>query len=385
MPTTAFHDLYSSLAFGHFCDHLAAYRASSKEDELRQVKIGAWLGSVDVFESALLAFVLQKSRQGALGPVPHAHGRCILWADIWNQLAQGSLPESHLLDRITSGAGLHLLDSMAPANPTPENIALAHSKLCSFVELGDFHSMGEMGSCNLTGERLGIAVKGWLPRLFRLTPISSGRRERQDVDQDPPQLGMVQLSIPAPSGRILLADWFRIDQFTAAVKDASTAPSINQAFGRIHATRRYAEEFGFMSVSVGNTSPCVIERDGHLAIAELAEKPQAQGHLAGRICTDLWWATAIDFDTLVAIVARSAGSSEAIKIVNAHIQERGSDVVEVRVPAGSTLHLSFHDEDILGALACSEVPIQGLSRLHAVLSTRPLLWEPAPHRPKPRR
>jgi hypothetical protein len=389
MAHLSFDHFYPATVYQAFCHSLWAYRSSAKGDPLRPNAVDAWLDSASQFDSALLAFMEHKAQSGDLAPIAHSEGRHISWADSWNKLALRSPIESWEKEKLTSGCGVHLLSSSTPAmRPDPERlsglIASSHHHLVAMVELGDFHLMGEREKCNLTGQSLGCELVGWRARLFATVKNTAGSWERQAIQSDPPPLRVEQFSVPAPSGRILLCDWPRIDEFTQAVTENHHADSVNLAHGRIGATRRYAEEFGFMSVSVGNTSPSILARDSHFCIAQLAEDGAAEGAVAGCVCTDLWWATAIDFDTLCSIVARATGAPEAHKIVLAHIAERGADMVEIRVEPGSTLYFSFHDQGLMRNACCHEVSDAGLSDIHATLSTRPLAWEPRASGPKRR-
>jgi hypothetical protein len=106
------------------------------------------------------------------------------------------------------------------------------------------------------------------------------------------------------TGNLLVNDWFRIPEFTEAVEKRFP---LNARKGREDQTHYYAEKFGFVSVGVGNSCAGVYQ-DGNMILLghHDEEETPAPANLTdvGSVCTDLWAATFVEYETLVEIVTR---------------------------------------------------------------------------------
>lgn len=267
--------------------------------------------------------------------------------------------------------------------PTEPGISLeaAYQGLVSKVNAGamPWYDFNVDQECNETGVSVRFNIDQW-----QITAGLTPKDFKKDaLDPLPPVEKERTLAIPMTfkSEDLLVADWFRIDEFTQAVKDEAeyeSGHSINCRVGMEYATRRYAEQFGFISVSVGNSSPDIFrDKDNTLIFGHAKETKSGytckKNHV-GWICTDLWWVTAIEKSRLIEIVAGQTGDLDsATKKVETYLQE--NDVVQIKINPG-THHLYFNGHyEHFKKMAPAGAHLKGLERVFFALSEKDLRLE----------
>lgn len=411
---TSFADFYS-------LEDLEQYKAVDeawpKTDEGNLVTSGpvydAWrptrMATDDRLEEAFRDFLRTKIAAGELQPIPFAKGRNHSFADEWNRMV-GAIPDEVDRGHDTEFWRKLSLDRMAVrlAGTTGiECVRRSYVDLIAQVNAGTFEHffLDSSGQCTRTGIRLQADIVGWKARLGTVDrrPRSQGGTGAViPLSEDAPGAAVHHLTIPVPSGQLLLADWFRIPEFTSVVEVKRDEFDINLAIGRVAQTRHYAQDHGFASVFVGNSSPSIVSRDGTLAIGNALDPDEGfdRGGSQGYICTDLWWATAIDRQVLEAIVARGLiaasadAGAEALSQADAAAQAQDKvreylrkntltqlDLRAMGLPPGQNqqgepvLNLYFSDaNDRLTQFRADYVHTQDFDPLSLVLSPRELVW-----------
>lgn len=352
---------------------------------------------MEILCSAVGSLLRVKRDAGELQPVDFAHGRCHRWANAWNRFVEcDSDTESDDLLVITrSFKQAMMILTLPQAGKTEVQI---YKKLTDIMDEGcfDVHSMSAgfdcRGHCNLTGAILNIDMQaGWTPRLGVITAYPTGVTFTA-LTQDAPVSGVLMHSIPAPSGEMLVADWFVFenDLFTNLVRAGEPALSVNTEAGRAAHTQYYAREHGFMSVAVGDCSPQVLARKDHAVIGnfyddEFDERDKTtsplKGEIKGQICTDLHWASMIDkqvlLDLLSTVVPREQAEQEVATLC------QSSDVVTLQMPPGKVyFHFTAKSGDMAHFKCDGPVRINrdGINAFLIALSSEPLSWraKPAP-------
>lgn len=163
------------------------------------------------------------------------------------------------------------------------------------------------------------------------------------------------LEIPMPSGKLVMADWFRIDGFQEGIEalcgdddyDICTAKGLDQR------ARNYFEKAGIAIVQVGNTSPDAIsEADGIWRMGYFDEdhdefwtdegkrKASVLPDIQWKTCTDLWANTFADRETVISVLMASdvyTDRTSAGDALDEYIEESyGANCIDLGV---STLHL----------------------------------------------
>jgi hypothetical protein len=351
----------------------AAYKAWSEE----------YRTYCDAAEASIQSFLLELRSSRQLPQLPDMNRRTHRLANAWNALAQG-MEQPHQLQRIARKLNYALFVVGATHLSGDGKLEQAYEELIMTADRGtfDWSFLDSQEECETTGERVYFELNDWTPRLGT---IDSQCVDRNLIPLQPiPEPSVSHHIIQAPSGQLLIADWFRHEAFTQAVKDAANEDhhySINNDVGKLRLSSWYAQQHGFMSVFVGNTVPSVIERDDHLVIARIDEdgemgEPPITGNVIGSVCTDLWWASAIDRQVLTDILARTMTSDEAERTVEAMLDDPCATITSLKVPPG-TLHV-YHTarETDMQEFRSPDVLDSSIEQLWAVVSTRELMWSP---------
>ncbi len=317
---------------------------------------------------------------GKLAPIPNSKGRSSNFMDAWNAMVTGegrrySEPQymwHAILQTVSHGLVFDALDAIRESaklmGSRTEAEKIACERLIAAIEKGDAPKyMSGEHECTVTGDRLSLVIKDWRPsfshyRDGKLVPI-----------EEVPEPRIVELEVELKSGNLLIADWFRIDAFTNAVK-LEKERSINSVQGCQEFTERSLAEHGFVTVFVGNSSPRIISKNDALVLGYYDEDGDEDlaGKELGSVCTDLWWATIIEREHLVSIVARTHGEEEAERLVAAYLVEHAHVVNEVKVSPGKhMLYFAGDPEIIEERFAAKDFPM-GPIEPYFVLSNRKL-------------
>lgn len=378
-----FRDFYSRQQLGEYHRLQQDNRTHDQGDgdaAEKKSHVDAWLDALRQFEESLYEFLAEKSRRGELKPVPFVDERGLRWGNHWNRLVSGELSKYDEPLQLTGGMGLYLLSTVfghkGDSDEPAQALSQAYERLVDKVSIGThIEPSSAYGECRRTGRTFHMQMgPGWMPQYGtfdgnKFVPLDRGIGPRE----------VCHVEIPVPTGELLMGDWFRIKAFTQAVEKPDL-PSLNSEAGCIETMRHYAG-LGLLSVFVGNTMPRVIQRDEQLLVAQIDwddDKGDAQvaGEVRGAICTDLWWASAIDRQVLTNIVARQAGQQEAARLVAEMLQKQDIQTLQV---APGTYHAYWGSEaGLQKEFACDEVDASNLETLYAVISDKPLEWRPRP-------
>ena len=228
---------------------------------------------------------------------------------------------------------------------TPEIIKEKYEKLADKVTNGNFERWDlseDNCECHECGQRLRCIAKNWqiaFAVLNTRNDVFGLYKPESCIDKN-----VIELPIIFKTGELLMADWFRIPEFTKAVEfNKDNSQSINNGAGRIASTKNNLE-LGFISVVLGNCSPEVFQHDNNLVFGHIDDNvPKVANKFKskGSICTDLWATTIIEKDQLISIVQTEGklGLEESSKKVNDYLKE--NDIQTVQVTPGDYI-LKFH-------------------------------------------
>lgn len=260
--------------------------------------------------------------------------------------------------------------------PTPEAL---HDELATMALAGTFESFyTEMTPCQRSGLHLNLNLKGWVPSLQRFDHAQRKFFPLGEGDVAFPKIHHAR--IPVPSGTLLVSDWFRHDAFNAAV-DALTKgePSINSAAGCETRTRTLAEGLGVAAVYVGNTGPSAIAGEEGVRVGSWDYDNDPDAEPENTIITDLWWATMMDKQRLVDLLAKTMAPEDAVREVDHLIATQPNTIHALSVPPGDYhLYYAGEPEDFPGLFEQAGLEFEGAGDAMFVLSRTELA-------PRPRR
>lgn len=327
----------------------------------------SWFEVDSAFEAAVLSYLLAKGAAGELSPVPFCEGRGLGFVTSWGRLAAGE-PLRQFDDEVLT-ENMSSLASMAVIT------GKSYAELIESVHAG--MPLMAAGECQVTGFPVRVRLVDWTPVPGCFMPVDD-RLVWTEMTEGPPEASVRHLELLAPSGELLLADWFRLEGFDEIVSElTSDRGGVSSAHGQEAASALYATRAGFMSVAASDQDASVVVRvDGRIEIGVRASEEDApilDGTEVGVLDSDLWWVSAIDRLVLTDLLARKAGPEVALARVAKYVESGGPTVV--RVPPGTTLHVYFESQHHLQKrYSAPGVNASGFERLYAVVSPEPLEW-----------
>lgn len=329
---------------------------------------------------AIEAF-LQQKRISGLPKARFVDGRQFAFADRWNQFViegefEHPFERTQFLDAMTQAFVMSNIGLSIDIRAEGADHDVLYQRFVAAMDRGDFpwFMTKQRSPCYVTGQQLALYFQGWEP-IVGVLNLKDPNNRVSPLTSEAPAPTVSHHVIPVPSGELIVCDFVEIPAFRQAVRDPAyiTGYSLETSVGCLRAASWYAQ-LGFMAVTVGNTSPSVIMKDGLLAFASVEAKHKINGEVVAEICTERWWATAIDREVLTDIIAKTVSRDEAERQVAAYIDEMDLPVLRVRK---GQLHL-YHtaDHEAMNGMTCAEVKTSGFSDLFAVLSERELTWAP---------
>lgn len=209
----------------------------------------------------------------------------------------------------------------------------------------DFFDLSQDDNCSICGQKMKVEFKHWHP-----TSISYDEKTR-DFLQSKPCLdnNIVELDIEFKTGELLVADWFRIDEFTNTVsynKDYADV-SINYTKGREKSTRQSVEKFNYITIHVGNSCPSILKNGNNFIFGhyndEIKSKKKTDYQEHGTVCTDLWNVTIIEKQQLINIISQKVGTEKAEEIVEDYLENNQYNYKSFNIEPGN-YKLRFHPD-----------------------------------------
>lgn len=307
-------------------EDIEAYKVAQAADKAARDALNAH--EDEVFKPAMLKWLESLRAQGRLNIITGLAGRSARTPNAWNAFVAGTAEDyqiDNLLNTLKSfliwsvitvdqerhkrkKAEGHIKGTVTP--PTQDMIDAAYAKLVNDVEQGNTDHSVRFDDIQdgKTGDRLKIELVGWHATLMRMTP---DYHYEQAFDAE--VIGLQSVEIDLPTGELLLSDWIRVPGFKQATDlgfdDASL--NINCTQGAVNTTKAHATRHNFAHVQTTNTSVIVHQDEtGRLMVSERWDKRDEEDATAdgmkvvGDFSCDLWWATAIDKQVLLELMAQ---------------------------------------------------------------------------------
>lgn len=188
-----------------------------------------------------------------------------------------------------------------------------------------------------------LLFENWKPKFITRSLERGASQELPPIDVSP----ITHMEVDIPTGEMLLCDWMRIEQFTAAL-DTKEKFDISSASDRIERTIEGVRKFNVMEVKIGNGSGCiVVDRDAasgditQIRIGDLScddetdEQINPSLETCGSITTDYHGATIVDRQDLKNILLATMDDAAAEAAINHLINEHPyQKPIVINIPPG---------------------------------------------------
>lgn len=211
-----------------------------------------------------------------------------------------------------------------------EDIKKAYENLNNKINQGNFQPFDLMDSLYdfESGEDFKLVLKNWVPSLVKFIPGATLQdRARFELAKEEPIQKVIEAQIEFKTGHLIVADWFKIDEFTQLV-DKDNNFSVNSEKGRIEQAQYYLEKFNFIHTSAWNSSD-LYQKDNTFIFVSFDEDFEApKGYKdMGHVDKELRALSIIEKEHLISLV----GSEEK---VNQYLKEYSGDIIELNVEPG---------------------------------------------------
>jgi hypothetical protein len=358
-------------------DYSKGFISSSYEENQER------LDTADQFKTAFGDHLTALRDQGRLTPIADVDDRGLAWPDAWNRFVDGEPLEfsDTFFEPFTSTIWPHYV-SRIPGQKA-RVFERDYAALVKAVDEGSLDVEYRLyRPCKLTGVKALVKMNsGWeitahkeLPRYLHI----QGKATAPIGAVPPPEV--VELRVPAPSGKILVADWIHLSEglFSAMIRVGAPHDPVDSVLGSIAHSRHYAEKFGLLSIPVGEDTPKLRRQGGHFLldctsssadaqqICSAVLKPSFEGHMDT--------ASMIDVQVLTDLLKKQLGDEEGIRTARFYVESNVHRIIDVE--SGELFMYIPSRPGRIGEFECvnADVSMEGLSTLHAVLATKPLQW-----------
>lgn len=334
------------------------------------------------FELALAAFLTQLRDGGRLDSIADVQERNLAWPDLWNRFVEGEGPASaDALVRPFMSVLMPDFVSRIPGQPQ-HDLGAAYEAMVATVDAGTLDLNFRLDKdCPYSGVRpIMKMAPGWRVSAHREVPTFGRPQPRQYAPLEAlPPVEMIELRVPAPSGRIMVADWFRMEGgvFSSIVMQGMPHDSLETEAGLVNRSRHCAT-LGVLSSYVGATVSLVLHEGKHLVVASIDPEHPANGaafrDVGARVSNETWWTTMVDVEIFTNLVKGHLGPEAGEAAAKAYLASSEPKFINVEpgelymyFPSRSGRMVEFECES-------EEVSLQWVEKMPAVVSDHPLTW-----------
>lgn len=230
-----------------------------------------------------------------------------------------------------------------------EDIQKAYEILNTKINQGNFQPFDLMDSLYdfESGEDFKLVLKNWEPSLVRYIPGKTlQERARFELAPEEEVKKVLEAQIYFKTGHLIVADWFKIDEFTQKVDQDKYSFDVNSAKGRVQQAQYYLDNFNFIHTSAWSDS-YGYQKDGLFVFTSYDEdfNPPKGFQELGRVDKELRAISIIEKEQLIKLV----GSE---KKVDDYLKEYSNCILELQVTPGTyTFTLSSSPELIKEEMA----------------------------------
>lgn len=356
-----------------------AYRQAEDADGQKTAAFSVYRDSIDQhLAPAFYTFWSDKQKSGQMHPASNSSGYDFRFVKAWDAIAKNSdafraEPEKYWESvqyhgmKLTFSLSREFIPYSKHNEKSDETI---YAEFIALMDKGDIEwfMTGIDGTCSKTDLPLALQFNNWVPELWYFD-VKKGAHFKAEPRDDMKKV--LHETVTFPTGHLLIADWFRIDEFTKLTREYD-GPSINSEAGIEAKVRDCAKRLNFASVFVGNTCPSVFTNDSQIVIGhEDEDTPSVAFKTPGHVTTDLWWATIIDKQTLIDLLKPAHGVN-AVAVVDEYISENGVDEIHV-TPGKYNLYFDSDQETFDREFAAEGVDLKGIEEAYCMLSRTELI------------
>lgn len=298
----------------------------------------------ELYQNAIYRYLVSLNDNGKLKSNHQYDGLELKYPHYWNALVDGKVgdPKCYWLEewRVMETLGypfmFHGFYLHKPKGSTEDSEA--YRKLVDFISSGNIgpRYFDITNKSQVDGQTYKFGFEDWELKCYTIDCDWETKRLRYQEAAVPAPIEIKTNTIHLETGELLIADWFRIKGFNEIVDKSvdGKAPDINSILGRDEQQLRYARDFNFFSIHVGDACPRLYEKDGVIIVGSFDDENfSTEGHTEkGGVSGDLWNVTIIEKQKLIKIVSQTMAMEYAEKAVADYIDK--NNVLRLTVNPG---------------------------------------------------
>lgn len=294
-----------------------------------------------LFEKNMLSYLKARATQGMLSMPLNSGTHYSNFLSQWENLVKGEL-KAHEEERLMYVFNKLITTDMMKVTyaKEPTNVDENYENFVNKINKGDFdrYDLDCDSTCLGCDQRIKLISKDWNFKLVTLD-YNEDKKIVFKLMAECVEEKLHEVKVEFKTGELLIADWFRIPEFTKQVEydPDYTKVGINSDLGQIRSTE-HAANLGFVTVHVGNSSPTIFQQGDSFIFGREDEESELETlhnyQEKGYICTDLWNVTIIDKSKLIEIVANKIGHDKAVESVENYLIENKDNINFINVEPG---------------------------------------------------
>lgn len=314
-----------------------------------------------LFEESILSYLKDRASKSMLNMPINSGTHYSNFLSQWEHLVKGEL-KPHEEERVTYVFSKLISNDMMKLTYAKEPVSVEQSyeNFIEKINKGDFvqYEIDCDSTCLGCDQRIKLIAKDWNFKLITLD-YNEEKKYTYKLMVECVEDKLQEVKVEFKTGELLIADWFRIPEFTKQVEydPDYTKVGINSDLGQIRSTEHSAN-LGFITVHVGNSSPTIFQQGDNLIFGREDEESEIESthnyQDKGYVCTDLWNVTIIDKSRLIEIVEQKLGHEKAVETVEQYIVENKDNMNFINVEPGNYV-IGFYPRKNINKFDC-EIP-----------------------------
>ncbi len=291
-------------------------------------------------------FLLDKSQKNELSPLKFSETHSTSFINAWNKLANNENLTNHEKNSLLQSFHTMIDNQIFQLSEESlgKDITDKYNNFINTINDGTIsHYHLSKQNCHDCGQHLFFMFKNWKGATAILEKDLTNNKTSMVPAKPCLEEINYNINVNFPSGNLMIADWFRIEEFNKVVlyKESDqydSKKSLNSTIGRLFHIQHYSNQ-NFVSIPVGNSSPYVYEHNNTLFFG--SEKIDSMTDLPiksnisdkGYVCTDLWNVSIIDKEVLKEILMKNMSEEKATETIDKYIEK--NSIIEIQVNPGS--------------------------------------------------
>lgn len=284
--------------------------------------------NLEILTDAIYSFLLIKKNNGSLHVIKNSESHYGNIINTWNNFVLNKEVNKKLIQNMLENL---LMKSIF--NEVNNDVEIGFNNLLEKINSGNFSRFVLSNSeyCFGCGKRFSFKFENWNGELLenKYNPDQPIGKSFSYPPASPCVVEpIVNVEIEVVSGKVLVADWFRVEYFTNIV-DENIDFDVNCDLGRSNQSKHYAENYNFISIPAWNDAEIFIKDDKLFALHNTYEESPIGYKSIAKHEKQLRAISLIDKESLINILSKKVTPDVATDLVNTYIKKEKIEIINL--------------------------------------------------------